>query len=51
LLIELNHEGLTTVEQALICDALNIPFTEQLIEEWRDRFQSQTLRDFLKNLE
>jgi len=51
LMIELNREELTTVEQALICDALDIPFTEQLIQQWRDRFQSQRLRDFLKNLE
>lgn len=51
LLIELNREELTTVEQALICDALGIPFTEQWIEQWRGRFQQQRLRDFLRNLD
>lgn len=50
LIIELNLEELTTVEQAQICAALEIPFTREIIDGMREFPRRQRLRDFLKNL-
>ena len=50
LIIELNQEELTSVEQAQICEALEIPFTREIIDRMREFTRRQQLRDFLRNL-